>query len=59
VILVDTSVLIDWFRNKDNTPARYFVSIVDTTSWGIADLVLHEMLQEEKKVLTLFGGGGN
>jgi predicted nucleic acid-binding protein len=45
MILVDTSVLIDWFRKEENTPAKYFDSIVEGAGWGIADLTLHEILQ--------------
>jgi predicted nucleic acid-binding protein len=45
VILVDTSVLIDWFRKKDNASTKYFDSIVDTPGWGITDITFHEMLQ--------------
>jgi len=45
MILVDTSVIIGWFKKQDNLAVKYFEKIVESNNWGIADLTFHEVLQ--------------
>lgn len=45
MILVDTSVLIDWFRGGESRGSRYLTTVEDTDKIVIGDLVLLEILQ--------------
>jgi len=49
MILVDTSVLIDWLRGKENCSTKSFDRIVETeTPFGISILTYQEVLQGSK-----------
>ena len=48
MILVDTSVLLDWLNHHENLKSKYFDNIVDTKRWGISILTFQEMLQGTK-----------
>jgi len=48
MILVDTSVLIDWLKNIDNAKTQAFAVIVKTPSWGLSVLTYQELLQGVK-----------
>jgi predicted nucleic acid-binding protein len=45
MIVVDTSVLIDWFRGGDSKGSRYLKGVEYTDDIKICDLVLMEILQ--------------
>ena len=46
MILVDTSVLISYLREKKSTQTEKFQQILDTdTSWGICGIIYQEILQ--------------
>jgi predicted nucleic acid-binding protein len=46
MILVDTSVLIDYFKGADNRPVRAFDELLDRgIPYGIADFIYQELLQ--------------
>lgn len=57
MILVDTSVLIDYFQDKDNGPVRKLQSILDSgMPFGINSFIYQELLQgtkSEKEYLAL------
>lgn len=49
MILVDTSVLIDFFRGRDNAACRKFKTILDQKiPYGITSLIFQEILQGAK-----------
>jgi len=48
MILVDTTVIINWFRKQEDPKTKFFDTIVDTTSWGVSILTYHEVLQGAK-----------
>ena len=45
MIIVDTSVLIDWLRGAQNQKTDSFAGIVKTTNWCISALTYQELLQ--------------
>ena len=46
MILLDTSVLIDFLKGKDNAKVRLFEDILDQKiPWGICEYVFQEVLQ--------------
>lgn len=47
--LIDTSVWIDYFREKNNNPVRYFLEILDNKiPFGITGIIYQEILQGAK-----------
>lgn len=49
MVLVDTSVLIDYLKGKDNMPAEKFQSILDSgIPYGINSFIYQELLQGVK-----------
>jgi len=50
MILVDTSVLIDWLKGNENPKTKIFDSIVETSApFGISALTYQEILQGAKR----------
>ena len=55
MILVDTSVLIDYLKGTENPPARAFHSILEKKiPYGIHDVIYLEVLQGSKSENDLF-----
>ena len=51
MVLVDTSVLIDFFKGKDNIPCRKFHNVLESTiPFGITSQILQELLQGTKNI---------
>lgn len=51
MILVDTSVLIDFFKGENNEPCRKFTEVLETPiSFGITSQILQEVLQGAKSI---------
>ncbi|GAB1481903.1 PIN domain nuclease [Treponema sp.] len=51
MILIDTSVLIDYFRGIDSEPARSFDELlVNNIPYGINDFVYQELLQGSRTI---------
>jgi len=49
MVIIDTSVFIDYLKGKDNTPARKFQSILDSgIPYGINSFIYQELLQGVK-----------
>jgi len=53
MILVDTSILIDYLRGIENEPARRFQYVLDRNlPFGISSVVYQEVLQEVKSEIS-------
>ena len=51
MVLVDTSVLIDFFKGEDNKPCRKFAEVLETPiSFGITSQILQEVLQGARSI---------